>query len=393
MAGEYASRVTRLPRPIASRLGRLDIELTERCDNDCIHCCINLPAGDREARARELTTGQIEGLLDEAVGLGCLQVRYTGGEPLLRPDFEDLYVAARRRGLGVMLFTNARRITPGLADLWERMPPLVPIEISVYGMRTESYEAVTRVAGSYAQFRRGVALLEERGIPFIVKSALLPPNRDEIDELDAWALGLPAMRHVASRSLFFQLRDRRDDPAKNRLIASLRATPEEGLAMATRSPDAFRRAMTEFGGKFMGPGGDALFTCGAGCGACVDAYGRAQPCLSLRAPDLCVDLFGAQRVTLAEALTRFKGLRDLRATNPEYLARCARCFLKGFCEQCPARSWTEHGTLDTPVEYLCDVAHTQARWLGWLRADEHGWEVAEWRERVAVGSGRREDAP
>ena len=24
-------------------LGRLDIELTERCDNDCVHCCICLP--------------------------------------------------------------------------------------------------------------------------------------------------------------------------------------------------------------------------------------------------------------------------------------------------------------------------------------------------------------
>ena len=60
-------------------------------------------------------------------------------------------------------------------------------------------------------------------------------------------------------------------------------------------------------------------------------------------------------------------LRELRATNPEYLRRCARCFLKGLCEQCPAKSWAEHGTLDTPVEYLCEVAHAQARWLGWLR--------------------------
>ena len=42
----------------------------------------------------------------------------------------------------------------------------------------------------------------------------------------------------------------------------------------------------------------------------------------------------------------------------------------------------EHGTLDTPVEYLCDVAHAQARYLGLLGADERAWEVEEWRERV-----------
>ena len=48
----------------------------------------------------------------------------------------------------------------------------------------------------------------------------------------------------------------------------------------------------------------------------------------------------------------------------------ARCFLKGFCEQCPAKSWAESGTLDTPVEYLCEVAHTKARYLGCLDENE-----------------------
>ena len=57
-------------------------------------------------------------MLTEAAGLGALSVRITGGEPLLRPDFEDLYVFARRLGLEVLLFTNARLITPELADLF-----------------------------------------------------------------------------------------------------------------------------------------------------------------------------------------------------------------------------------------------------------------------------------
>ena len=64
----------------------------------------------------------------------------------------------------------------------------------------------------------------------------------------------------------------------------------------------------------------------------------------------------------------------MRARNPEYLKRCGRCRLRGLCEQCPARSWSEHGTLDTPVEYLCEVAHAQARDLGILKDGEMGWE-------------------
>jgi len=213
----------------------------------------------------------------------------------------------------------------------------------------------------------------------VVKSAILPQNRAELDEFETWAATIPWMTKAPGHSMFFDLRNRRDDPEKNRLVASLRLTPEDGVAVLTRDAERYRKGMVEFGSKFMRPPGDVLFGCGAGCGLSVDAYGRAQPCMGVRAPGLTVDL--AEK-TLSDALDHFSTLREMRATNPEYLRRCARCFLKGLCEQCPAKSWAEHGTYDTPVEYLCDVAHAQARWLGWLKDGEKGWEIAEWRQRV-----------
>jgi len=42
------------------RLGQLDLELTERCNNNCLHCCINLPANDANARAREMDTAFVK---------------------------------------------------------------------------------------------------------------------------------------------------------------------------------------------------------------------------------------------------------------------------------------------------------------------------------------------
>jgi radical SAM protein with 4Fe4S-binding SPASM domain len=380
---EFVRRVKRQAKPIPSRLGNLDIELTERCNNDCIHCCINLPASDRKAKAREMTADRVKEILKEAAGLGCLQVRFTGGEPLLRPDFEDLYLFARRLGLKVLLFTNALLVTPRLADLFARIPPLVTIEITVYGMHAGSYEAVTRVPGSFAQFRGGVDLLLERRVPFVVKAALLPPNRLEMEEFETWSKTIPWMDQNTSYSMFFDLRNRCDDMKKNRLIASLRLKPVEGVAVLVREAGKYRKDMEEFASKFMGPPGDKLFCCGAGQGICIDAYGRAQPCMGVRAPELTYDVVGAiDHSPLRGALDRFSSLRELRAMNPVYLRRCAVCFLKGLCEQCPAKSWSEHGTLDTPVEYLCEVAHAQARWLGWLGEEEHGWTVRGWRERV-----------
>ena len=89
----FVHQVTQPQKPIASRLGSLDIELTER---DCIHCCIHLPVKDRAAKAREMTTDRVKAILKEAADLGCLRVRYTAGEPLLRPNFEKLCLYARR---------------------------------------------------------------------------------------------------------------------------------------------------------------------------------------------------------------------------------------------------------------------------------------------------------
>jgi radical SAM protein with 4Fe4S-binding SPASM domain len=376
---DYVKRVSQLATPLRPALSHIDIEMTERCDNDCIHCCINLSAGDAAARAREMTTDQVKDILLQAADLGCLQVRLTGGEPLLRTDFDEVYLFARRLGLKVLVFTNARGVTSRLAGLLERVPPLVPIEVTVYGMRRESYEAVSGVPGSFSQFLRGVRLLRDHGIPFVVKSVVLPPNRAEMEDFESWARTIPWMDGPPEYSLFLTLRDRRDNPAKNRVIQGLRLSPEEGLALMARYDTKYRQQAMEFASRFMGPPGDALFRCRSGHEISIDAYGYAQACLQFRAPELAVD---TSTRTLSAAVAQLAALRGMRATNPDYLSRCAVCFLHGLCEQCPARSWAEHGTLDTPVEYFCTVAHAQGRYLGWLAEDENAWEVADWQRRV-----------
>jgi len=363
-------------------LGRIDVELTERCDNDCVHCCICLPEHDEGAERREMSTSEVQAVLTEAAALGALSVRFTGGEPLIREDFEELYLFARRLGLKVMLFTNARGVTPQLADLLARVPPLELVEVSVYGMSEETYEAATRRRGSYEEFRRGVALLLDRGVRFVVKGALLPGLAGEVAEFEEWAATLPAMTKPPGYSMFFDLRGRRDSELRNRAICGVRLSPTHGVAFLTRDRERYLKGMREFCTRFMRPPGDVLFSCGAGHGACIDAYGDVQPCLPMRAPETVVSLRerpDGLRYALTEAFPR---LRETKATNPEYLRRCAVCFLKGLCEQCPAKSWAESGTLDTPVEYLCEVAHEQARDLGLLEPGESAWQIEDWKARV-----------
>lgn len=364
----------------------LDIELTERCNCNCIHCYINLPADDGNAIQRELSTEELQGILREAASLGCLRIRFTGGEPLLREDFSELYMSARRLGLRVALFTNATLVTPKLAELLASIPPLQPIEITVYGMERDSYESVTRTSGSFEAAWQGINLLLEGKVRFIVKGAVLPPNKMEVERFESWASTIPWMDRSPSYSMLFDLRSRRDSAEKNHRIQSLRLSPDEVIEFTSRRREDHLREMRELCSKFTQPPGRGLFPCGAGVsGGCVDAYGTLQLCLLLRHPDTVYDL---KEGSLAHAMREFfPKVRQLKAQNLDYLNRCARCFLNGLCEQCPAKSWMEHGTLDTPVDYLCEITHAQARNLGLLGGREMSWEVGDWRERVKRFSG------
>jgi radical SAM protein with 4Fe4S-binding SPASM domain len=248
-------------------------------------------------------------------------------------------------------------------------------------MHKSSYEAVCRVAGSFEAARRGINLLLENNVPFVLKQALLPSNKGEMDEFEAWAATIPWMRKPPSYSMFFDLRCRKNDN-KNKLINRLRISPDEGLRILSRDKEKYLKDRREFCPKFMRSPGDKLFSCGAGKGGCVDAYGYFQPCLLLRHPDTVYDL---KKGTLKDALTNFfPKVTQIRTSNPEYLKRCAKCFLKGLCEQCPAKSWMEHGDLDTPVDYLCEVAHAEARYLGLITKSEKAWEVDDGEERIEI---------
>src|SRR4051812_31117124 len=111
--GKQGPRASALyTRSIAERIPILGgLELTFRCNLACIHCYVNLPPADRAEARRERTTDEWFAIIDQVAEAGCLWLTLTGGEPLLRPDFCDIYRHAHKRGLLLSVYTNATLIT------------------------------------------------------------------------------------------------------------------------------------------------------------------------------------------------------------------------------------------------------------------------------------------
>ena len=125
----------------------------------------------------------------EVTDAGCLWLLLTGGEPLLRRDFLDIYTYAKRKGLILTLFTNGTLITPRIADYLAEWRPF-NIEITLYGATQETYERVTGIPGSYARCRRGIDLLLERKLPLNLKTMVMTLNHHELDQMKSLAASL-----------------------------------------------------------------------------------------------------------------------------------------------------------------------------------------------------------
>ncbi len=63
-------------------------------------------------------------IIDQIADAGTLFLLITGGEPLLRKDFGELYIYARSKGILVTLFTNGTLLTEEIIKVLNQAPPL-----------------------------------------------------------------------------------------------------------------------------------------------------------------------------------------------------------------------------------------------------------------------------
>jgi radical SAM protein with 4Fe4S-binding SPASM domain len=334
-----------------------ELELTARCDNDCRHCYINRPAGDSAAQARELTVREIDDLAGQAAGLGSLWCLITGGEPLLRPDFADAYLALKRRGLLVSVFTNACLIDQATIDLFKRYPPR-DIEVTVYGVTPATYEAVTRVPGSYDRFIVGLSRLESAGIKPRLKAMALTSNQHELGEIATFC-----RRYTKDYFRFDpQLHLRYDrDEARNAGIQSERLSPDD-VTRLERADGVHHRAVQKECARISAgertAKGRGLFLCRAGLDSFTIGWdGTFKLCGALTDPSCTADL---RTMPLREAWGSFApSLRKRKPGGKRFGEMCGKCDLVSLCLWCPAHAYLETGKLDQPVTGFCAVARAR----------------------------------
>jgi radical SAM protein with 4Fe4S-binding SPASM domain len=339
------------------------LEITARCNNNCRHCYINLPAGDKTAKDKELSFDKIMDIADQAVSLGAFWCLITGGEPLLREDFSDIYLGLKRKGLLVSVFTNAALIAEEHVELFKRYPPR-DIEVTVYGVSKDTYEQVTRRPASFDAFMRGLNLLLENGIKVRLKAMAFRSNIHELSEIARFCR--ERTKDYFRFDPFLHLRFD-GDLARNEEIKSERLSPEEIVALERSDPERFhsleKGCDSLIRPEFCNTCCSHLFHCGSGNGSFNVSYdGIFRLCSSLFHPDCVYDLRAGNLADAWHDLV--PRVRDMRSERKEFLQTCRTCPIINLCMWCPAHAHLETGELDAPVAYFCKVAHARAEALG-----------------------------
>ncbi len=318
------------------------IELTPRCNLRCKHCY--LPLSQRvNGGGEELSLQEIQQIFSEIAEAGCLWLLLTGGEPLLRPDFLDIYDDAKRKGFIITLFTNGTLMTEAIADHLAEWRPF-STQVTLYGATQQTYERVTGIPGSFARCMRGIELLLDRGLPLKLRTVLMTLNQHELDQ----------MRQISDD---FGV-DFTYDPVITGAIdggarpAEYRLTPGQIIALDQKDEaraEAWQARFIEIKeGKYAST---RLFACKAGhTGFHIDAYGYAYTCLMVRNP-----AFNLRQNAFQTYWKEFIPPLLAQEQSPE--ARCVSCTLRAACMQCPGMGLTECNDPEAVVPHLCELAH------------------------------------
>jgi PqqA peptide cyclase len=164
-------------------------EVTYRCPLHCVFCYNPVDFAKTE-RADELSTADWLRVLREARALGAVQCGFSGGEPLVRDDLEELIAEAHRLGY----YTNL--LTSGVGLTKERAAALKAAGLDHVQL---SFQDSTRELNDFLSHTRTFQLKQEvgetikaLGWPMVMNVVIHRLNIDHIDRIIAMADALGA---------------------------------------------------------------------------------------------------------------------------------------------------------------------------------------------------------
>lgn len=303
-------------------------ELTPRCNFSCKMCYVHLKAEDIPKYGKELSAKEWLRIAEEAKAAGTTWLCVTGGEPLLHPEFAQIWQELAQMGFFLTLQTNASLITGKMADLLEQFPPR-QVKITLYGTNDEVYEAVCGVKNGFTHVNDGIHTLMSMGIPVSLVSTVIRQNADDVEKM-----GFYAYRHrlswAVTGGLKPSLRGADTDVKAVRLKEKNRPVTAQQMKELLRHPVNPDRKPCTYCRDYR-------------VGYWVTWNGEMRFCSFLNEPHIPV-----WKLPFQEAWDQLLQYQE----ELDWPTECHSCEARGVCRKCIGTLAAESGRMDrAPVEY------------------------------------------
>lgn len=169
----------RTVNPDANGLFLLAINLTKRCNLACAHCYMDAETL-KQGGAGELATQEVRGLLDDIAGRSTeTMVVLTGGEPLMRPDLEELLAYGTGLGLSMVVGTNGVALTDKRVQSLKAAGAM-GAGISVDSLDPQKHDAFRGLPGAWEKTLNGIEACKRHDLSFQIHFSVTESNADEI---------------------------------------------------------------------------------------------------------------------------------------------------------------------------------------------------------------------
>ncbi|MBQ6067358.1 MAG: radical SAM protein [Clostridia bacterium] len=340
------NKAGRMKRPVNATF-----ELTSRCNFNCKMCYVH-DADCNRNRPLELTAAQWIDIAGQAEKAGTLFVLLTGGEPLLREDFGEIYAAIAKMGFVISVNTNLSLLTEETLELFTRYRPN-RVNVSLYGADNGVYAALCGVP-AFETVAANIKKLRQREIPVKINSSITPYNLANAPDIMRFCeennLHLKATAYMFPSARLGCCRERLSPQAAAEFRAAVdryKLTAEEFAERTRRITEGIaferERECPEIDTPERG------IRCRAGSSTLwIDWRGNMSYCGMIPAPeDNNVPRLGFEacwRRTMAEA-------QAVRMPK-----KCLTCEYRHFCSLCAAAQFCETGGFEEPPSYVCEIS-------------------------------------
>jgi radical SAM protein with 4Fe4S-binding SPASM domain len=169
---------------------RMDLGITYRCNNECDHCY-----NGRSRQFPELSTRDWINILDRLWQIGVPHIIFTGGEPTLRNDLDELIRHAENNGQITGLNTNGRKLKDPSYVQQLVNAGLDHVQITLESHNPDIHDRMVARQGAWKETTAGIRNVLSSGLYVMTNTTMLQDNSPFMDQtLDFLAeLGVPTI--------------------------------------------------------------------------------------------------------------------------------------------------------------------------------------------------------